>query len=327
MPIASVGSYDAERRSFEAVIATATPILGKSGMFETLDLNAGRLPPSIPFLDTHGRDSIDRVLGTVTNLRVQSEASCGAPSPCRSTPSAPSGCTASSRTGMRTFGVSVGFDVTQWRDAGQRDGKRERIAAAWDLHEASICPVAADPAAGIREGSTMSTTQAPAAGSRAATNTAIRQVATTLGLTREWCDGQIDAEATIEQANAAALAAVQARAATTTSAISTVTRARDLDDREGRIGAMGEAIYARANPLHQLSDRARQYRRARLVEMGRESLRSAGHSVTGLSPPRPSSSARPPASAGCTRPRISRWRWATPWAASCARAIAPRRAR
>ena len=127
----------------------------------------------------------------------------------------------------------------------------------------------------------MSTTQAPAAGSRAATNSAIRQVATTLGLTREWCDGQIDAEATIEQANAAALAAVQARAATDLGHLHS-DRARDLDDREGRIGAMAEAIYVRANPRHTPSDRARAFVGLSLVELARESLRSAGHSVTGL---------------------------------------------
>jgi hypothetical protein len=47
---------------------------------------------------------------------------------------------------------------------------------------------------------------------------------------------------------------------------------------------MGEALYARINPQHQLSEPARRYAYATCAEMARELLTLRGHSVTGLSP-------------------------------------------
>lgn len=47
---------------------------------------------------------------------------------------------------------------------------------------------------------------------------------------------------------------------------------------------MGEALYARANPEHQLSDPARGWYGLTMVDLARECLRTAGENTTGLAP-------------------------------------------
>ena len=69
----------------------------------------------------------------------------------------------------------------------------------------------------------------------------------------------------------------------TTARIQTFSHVRDIDDREGRIAAMGEALFARVASSHRPSERARQYVGLRIPDVARECLRSDGISTTGLS--------------------------------------------
>ncbi|ALN73189.1 prohead protease/major capsid protein fusion protein [Aureimonas sp. AU20] len=54
-------------------------------------------------------------------------------------------------------------------------------------------------------------------------------------------------------------------------------------DRRSEIEVRGEAIYARANPAHRLSEQGRQFAHMRFSEHARDCLRHAGENVTGLS--------------------------------------------
>jgi hypothetical protein len=280
-PAVAATSWNAESRTFEAVLSTGAAVERQDarGVFdEVLDLAGASLPERIPLLDSHARDSVDRVIGHVSGLRVVSGDLVGTVTLSRHSPQAIR--LAQEISDGARFGLSVGYRVRTWRD-GTADGRRTRTATQWDVLEASLVAVGADNRAGMREETHM-TTRTHAPGSRAETNAAIRQIATTAGFDQAWIDRQLDAEATVDQVRAAAFEEMRQRGAPAAT-ISTVTRTRELDDLQGRISAMGEAVYCRSNPNHRPSDRARQYVGFSLVEMARESLRAAGISTTGLS--------------------------------------------
>src|SRR4051812_46033092 len=73
-PNSTVTSWNADARTFEAVLSTGAAVerFDTRGAYdEVLDVRAASLPASVPLLDSHARDSVDRVIGTVTNLRVE----------------------------------------------------------------------------------------------------------------------------------------------------------------------------------------------------------------------------------------------------------------
>ena len=158
---------------------------------------------------------------------------------------------------------------------------RTRTAAQWDVLEASLVAVGADDRAGMREETEMSTRTN--AGSRANVNREIRTLAATAGLSREWADSAIDRELTGEEARAAAFEAMRERGAAAAGIQPFTAHTRDVDDRYGRVRAMGEALFARVTPSHRPSDRARQYIGMTIPDLARECLRAAGVSTTGLS--------------------------------------------
>jgi hypothetical protein len=283
-PAVAAASWNAQARTFEAVLSTGAAVErqdARGAYDELLDLSGASLPERIPLLDSHARDSVDRVLGSVAGMRVVNGELVGTTTLSRHNPQAQR--IANEISDGARFGLSVGYRVRTWRD-GTANGRRTRTAAAWDVLEASLVAVSADDRAGMREEQDMThrNTTPPAPGSRAATNAELRTIASTAGLTREHADGWIDRELTVEAARSEAFQAMRERTEPAAT-ISTVTRARELDDPQERIRAMGEAIYMRSNPAHRPSDRARAYAGLSLVEMARESLRAAGVSTTGLS--------------------------------------------
>jgi hypothetical protein len=120
---------------------------------------------------------------------------------------------------------------------------------------------------------------------RAAVNAEIRSIARIAGLDQSWVDGQIDAEA---DADAARRAAFEALAHRSSPAIRTeqvrVEMGESQDDPTLRARQMGEALYARINPRHELSEPARRYAYATPVDMAKELLTLRGESTMGLSP-------------------------------------------
>jgi hypothetical protein len=188
--------------------------------------------------------------------------------------------------------VSVGYSVEEWAES-QENGARVLTAVRWTPHESSLVPTAADPGAKIRmetdmpepTSSAADTPPATETQTRAAVNAEIRSIARVAGLDQAWIDSQIDAGADADTARRAAFEALARRSSP---AIRTeqvrVEMGESQDEPAMRAQQMGEALYARINPQHQLSEPARRYAHATPVDIARELLMLRGESTLGLSP-------------------------------------------
>jgi len=199
--------------------------------------------------------------------------------------------------------VSVGYSVEEWAD-GSEDGQRVRTATRWTPHEISLVPSPADPGATVRmeesimEPQTAAPEDKPArptdtddnAGAddvrtRAAINTEIRSIARVAGLDQAFVDGLIDRQADADEARRAAFEELAKRGGGDIRTERTrVEFVESHDEPETRARQMGEALYARINPSHELSEPARRYAHATPVDMAKELLTLRGFQTTGLSP-------------------------------------------
>lgn len=181
--------------------------------------------------------------------------------------------------------VSVGYSVEEWAETTE-SGARVLTAIRWTPHEISLVPTPADPGAHIRMETHMADiTTPPEAQTRAAINTEIRSIARIAGLDQTWIDGQIDAAADADTARRAAFEALASRSAPTIRTEQVrVEMGESQDDPALRARQMGEALYARINPRHDLSEPARRYAYATPVDMAKELLTLRGESTMALSP-------------------------------------------
>lgn len=185
--------------------------------------------------------------------------------------------------------VSVGYSVEEWAETTE-NGTRVLTASRWTPHEISLVPTPADPGAHIRMETEMSHTSNIVAAdndvqTRAAINTEIRSIARIAGLDQAWIDGQIDAAADPDTARRAAFEALATRSAPTIRTEQVrVEVGESQDDPSLRARQMGEALYARINPRHDLSEPARRYAYATPVDMAKELLTLRGESTMALSP-------------------------------------------
>lgn len=196
--------------------------------------------------------------------------------------------------------VSVGYTVERWQDTTDpATGERIRTAVAWTPIEISLVPTPADPGATIRTGGNMPEADtnmdnaartppadnADAVQNRAQVNAEIRSIARIAGLGAEFADPLIDRAASADEARRAAFDALAQRGGGPIRTEQTrVEVIESQDDPAIRVRQMGEALYARINPQHQLSEPARRYAYATCADMARELLILRGHPVTGLSP-------------------------------------------
>ncbi len=187
--------------------------------------------------------------------------------------------------------VSVGYSVEEWAESTE-NGARVLTAVRWTPHEISLVPTPADPGAHIRMETEMPDTETqevvetmPQTETRAEANAEIRSIARIAGLDQSWIDSQIDANADPDSARRAAFEALAARSAppVRTEQIR-VEMGESHDDPALRARQMGEALYARINPRHELSEPARRYAHATPVDMARELLTLRGDSTLALSP-------------------------------------------
>ncbi len=187
--------------------------------------------------------------------------------------------------------VSVGYSVEEWAETTE-NGARVLTGVRWTPHEISLVPTPADPGAHIRMETEMTDTTtreaadtAPTTETRAEANAEIRSIARIAGLDQSWIDGQIDGGADPDTARRAAFEALASRSAP---AIRTeqvrVEMGGSHDEPSLRARQMGEALYARINPRHELSEPARRYAYATPVEMAKELLTLRGESTMALSP-------------------------------------------
>ena len=186
--------------------------------------------------------------------------------------------------------VSVGYSVEDWSETTE-NGARVLTAVRWTPHEISLVPTPADPGAHIRMENNMpddirsTVANDNGANTRATINTEIRSIASIAGLDQTWIDGQIDADADADTARRAAFEALASRSAPTIRTEQVrVEIGESQDDPALRARQMGEALYARINPRHQLSDPARRYAYATPVDMAKELLTLRGESTMALSP-------------------------------------------
>jgi hypothetical protein len=185
--------------------------------------------------------------------------------------------------------VSVGYSVEEWAETTE-NGARVLTAVRWTPHEISLVPTPADPGAHIRMETEMTHTSNIVAAdndvqSRATINTEIRSIARIAGLDQSWIDGQIDAAVDADTARRAAFEALASRSAPTIRTEQVRVELGDSqDDPSLRARQMGEALYARINPRHDLSEPARRYAYATPVDMAKELLTLRGESTMALSP-------------------------------------------
>lgn len=187
--------------------------------------------------------------------------------------------------------VSVVYSVEDWAETTE-NGARVLTAVRWTPHEISLVPTPADPGAHIRMETEMTDTTtreaadtAPTTETRAEANAEIRSIARIAELDQSWIDSQIDGGADPDTARRAAFEALAKRSSP---AIRTeqvrVEMGESQDDPALRARQMGEALYARINPRHELSEPARRYAYANPVDMAKELLTLRGESTMALSP-------------------------------------------
>lgn len=274
-------------RTVEAIVSTGadTP---RPGYTERLDLAGADLSRLVgaPVLDAHNAASTRDQLGVIEAAELRPEG-LWARLKFRSNTAAQAVLADIAEGTLR--GLSIGYQVTEWKE--ERDGKTLiRTATRWTPVEVSIVPVPADAGAHFRNGVTImseqtTTTQTAttaASNTRAQVNTEIRSIAATAGLGDAWANAQIDAGASLPRARRLAFEAMQQRGADTATRTTRATIQTDHTDPAQIATRAGEALFARANPAHKLSEAARPYAAMSTVDLARDCLRRAGATVTGL---------------------------------------------
>ncbi len=283
-------TLDRAARTVEAVASTGAGVARRDArgpFLEVLDMDPAAVDLSrligAPVLDAHRQSSRKDVLGVIEAARIENGALI-----VRlrfSTRAEVSEVLDDVEAGILR-GVSLGYAVARWREDRGEDGMRRMIAAAWTPVELSLVPTPADPAATFRS----SPVDEDDKTTRAEATNEVRALAQIAGLSAPWMDAGDAPDESAERTEddpetqrAAALDAIRRRSA---APIRTATArvGLDNDDPAVRAARIGEALYARANPAHELSEPARPFYGLTIPEIGRDILRRAGVSATGLSP-------------------------------------------
>ncbi|MFA7254133.1 MAG: Mu-like prophage major head subunit gpT family protein [Patescibacteria group bacterium] len=193
-----------EERSVEAVISTDTPVEvwdWRRGELidEVLLAPAARMPTQMPMLANHDRWSLDSVLGSIRNIRVEGGNVIGRLFFARDDADADKAWN-KVRQG-HIIDVSVGYRVNEAVEiaAGQTAtvagktytaaaNRAMRIATAWTPKEGSLVPIGADQAAKIREAATISHHKEDSR-----MNPKLRAFLETLGLRKDASDAEAQA--------------------------------------------------------------------------------------------------------------------------------------
>lgn len=279
---------DPEARTVEAIVSTGADVQ-RAGFIERLPLD-GCDPRDLigqPVLDGHRSDTTRDQLGVIVAAEIRPEG-LWARIKFRGTPAAQQVFADIAEGTLR--GLSIGYRVEKWRES-REGGKLIRTAVKWTPVEASVVPLPADAGAHFRSqestmpeaaNTTTETTEDAQVQTRAQINAEIRSIARTAGMDSDWADAQIDAEADLNEVRAAALTAMQERSANANLRTARATIGTDHDAPEVRAERMGEALYARMHPTHELSAPARQYAHLSIAAIASHCLRHNGGRATGL---------------------------------------------
>ncbi len=282
-------SWNAERRTFELVLSAGSSVerYDNAGAFdEVLDLRGAMAPPLLPLLDNHNRFALDGRLGEVSNVKLVRGELIGLARLSRHSPMAQR-VAAELGDGVK-FGVSIGYRVTAWAERmNTRTKRREKVATAFEVLEASLVAIPADQVATTRSLPIMEPETTPITSpavtvpppaptttpaqimTRAAINVEIRSIANTAGLGDAWANQQIDNEAQLDTVRATALAAMAQRSAAANSIRSTgATIITDHTDPVAIRSAMADALAHRLAPaVCKIEGRAMEYRGSRILDM------------------------------------------------------------
>ena len=280
-------TLDPTARTIEAIVSTGADVQ-RAGFIERLPLDNADLSRLVgaPVLDAHNARTTRDQLGVVEAAEIRPEG-LWVRIRFRSNTAAQSVLDDIQNGTLR--GLSVGYSVAGWQET--REGRRRiRIARQWTPIEVSIVPIPADPGAHFRskeiemeqEEQTIEQPERQQSETRASVNAEIRTIAATAGLTREWADAQIDAEATADEARRAAFEAMQSRSRQTATRTTQARIGFDHDSPEVIAERAGEALFARTHPDHELSTPARQFANMTVPELARYILQRRGHSTTAL---------------------------------------------
>lgn len=300
-------SVNPDARTVDVTWSTGAPVKRRDvegGYIERLSLDAEAVDLSrligASVLDAHRQTAVRDVLGTVRNASVTGEE--GVATIQFSARSEVEPIWQDVTAGILRH-ISIGYSVEQWADS-IANGTRVRTATRWTPHEISLVPSPADPGATVRmedtnmehqttapdntpaqNTTTVVETAPDAVQTRATVNTEIRSIANVAGLDQSFVDGLIDRQADADEARRAAFDELAKRGGGDIRAEQTrVDIGESHDDPEIRARQMGEALYSRINPSHELSEPARRYAYATPVDMARELLTLRGFQTTGLSP-------------------------------------------
>ncbi|MBJ3774343.1 prohead protease/major capsid protein fusion protein [Acuticoccus mangrovi] len=267
--IASPTTVDRESREFEAVIATEATVGGI-----ILRLAGLAIADNVPLLLDH-RAEASATVGRMIEHRAESGQLIGR----FRLSSDPTLLWLVYRLADGTLsGLSVGFRVDAW--GGSEAGSR--VATRATLLEVSITPTPADANTRVR---TMDPTTEPAAQNvpetiinRAEANREIRALATTFDLGPAFSDELIDRGASVEEALAAVRRSLRDQPA---APVARITAVHHIDGPEQFVTRAGEAVFARANPRHEVSEAARPFVSMTNLDLARHCLQLRGESAAG----------------------------------------------
>ena len=273
-------SWNAEAFTFDVIlgVGATVPRRDQSGAFdEVLDLAGARFPERIPLLDSHRRGSLDDQIGSVSNIRLEAGQLVGTARLSKHSPMAQR--VAAELSDGAKFGVSIGYSVSTWAET-KPAGRRTLTAKAFDIVEASLVSIPADASATIRNAPLTTTTTEPAVQTRAEINSAIRSAAKAAGLGQDFIDTHIDSESDLATVNAAALAALSSRSATTGAIRTTAAVGVDHNDPAAIRSAMADALAHRLAPTAvKLEGRATEYRSLTILDMAGDMAVARGERV------------------------------------------------
>lgn len=270
-------SFNAEAKTIEAVISTFSDVIRRDGRGTYLE----RLDPAgldlsalegAPLLDGHRTESARDVIGTIIGHRFEGAKLVAVVRLSQVADAAPVVARIIEGT---VRGVSIGYRVKNWEETIDPETKtRIRKAVAWMINEASAVPIGADRGARFRNGETHMTTQTD---ETAQTRAEIRAIARAANLPTEWADAQIDAEASVTDARAAAFDAMQQRSA----ALPKIKLGTSNEGPAAIMQRRAEALHCRVTGAAP-SDAAKPYMSETLRDMARASVEAAGTSTRGM---------------------------------------------
>lgn len=284
-------TYDPDTNTIEAIISTGADVQ-RAGYIERLPVANADLRgiAGAPVLDAHNQGSTRAVLGViekawkaggdiVARIKLSSRDDVA-------------GIVRDIADGILR-NLSIGYRVTRWADSTDSKGQRLRTALAWAIREASFVPIGADSGAVTRGHPMTKKTKGGAANPApdnvelenepanentvSETRAEIRDIIKRAGGTSEQADELIDADATVEQARAAAYELMTARTQSAPRVRVINPGVAPAEALEHRTEALAVRV-AGGKP----SDQARPFVALSLADHARDLLEARGERVRGM---------------------------------------------